>query len=53
VNGASTTLRKGLNSPADLGYDAARNLVAVPLFTENRIEFWTVPAPAGATDPTP
>lgn len=52
ANGTSTTLRKGLNSPADLGYDPARNLVAVPLFTENRIEFWTVPA-AGATNPTP
>lgn len=42
VNGTSTTLRKGLPSPADLGYDAARNIVAVPLFQENRVELWQV-----------
>lgn len=49
--GTSTTLRKGLNSPADLGYDPARKLIAVPLFMDNRVEFWpidevTAPAPA-------
>ena len=42
VNGTSTTLRKGLPSPADLGYDAARNIVAVPLFQDNRVELWQV-----------
>lgn len=41
-NGASTTLRQGLPSPADLGYDPARGLVAVPLFTSDRIELWDV-----------
>lgn len=40
--GASRTLRKGLNSPADLGYDPARKLVAVPLFTSNCVEFWPI-----------
>lgn len=40
ANGASTTLRKGLNAPADLGYDPARKLIAVPLFMDNRVEFW-------------
>ena len=25
-----------------LGYDAARNLIAVPLFTSNRVEIWSV-----------
>ena len=45
--GMSTTLRKGLNSPADLGFDPARNLVAVPLFTMNRVEFWPLDS-AGA-----
>lgn len=39
-NGASTKLRGGLNAPADIGYDARRNIVAVPLFTENRVELW-------------
>lgn len=42
ANGVSTTLRKGLNAPADLGYDPARKLVAVPLFMDNRVEFWVV-----------
>lgn len=42
ANGASTTLRGGLPAPADLGYDPVRNLVAVPLFQGNRIEFWEV-----------
>jgi len=42
ANDSSKTLRKGLPAPADLGYDAARNLVAVPLFTANRVELWSV-----------
>lgn len=42
ADGVSTTLRTGLNAPADLGYDPARRLVAVPLFLDNRVEFWTV-----------
>jgi sugar lactone lactonase YvrE len=51
VGGTSTTLRKGLNAPADLGYDPVRKLIAVPLFSDNRVEFWPVddaPAPAAA-----
>ena len=42
ANGVSTTLRKGLPAPADLGYDAARGIVAVPLFQDNRVELWQV-----------
>lgn len=42
-NGAATTLRKGLPAPADLGYDRERGIVAVPLFLDNRVEFWEVP----------
>lgn len=38
ANGQSTTLRKGLPMPADLGYDPVRKLVAVPLFGANRVE---------------
>lgn len=41
-DGASTKVRGGLNAPADLGYDPRRNLVAVPLFSDNRVEFWQV-----------
>lgn len=40
--GESTTMRKGLNAPADLGYDRVRGIVAVPLFNDNRVEFWPV-----------
>ena len=42
ANGTTTTLRKGLPAPADLGYDAARGLVAVPLFQNDRVEIWAV-----------
>ena len=42
VGGTSTTLRKGLNAPADIGYDPARKLLAVPLFNDNRVEFWPI-----------
>jgi sugar lactone lactonase YvrE len=42
ADGVSTKLRGGLPSPADLGYDPRRNLVAVPLFADNRVEIWEV-----------
>ena len=42
ADGKSTTLRKALPDPADLGYDAVRGIVAVPLFSTNRVEFWPV-----------
>jgi sugar lactone lactonase YvrE len=41
-NGASTKVRSGLNTPADIGYDPRRGIVAVPRFADNRIEFWRV-----------
>jgi hypothetical protein len=50
AGGAATTLRKGLPGPADLGYDPVRNLVAVPLFTSDRVEFW--PLDSARTPPT-
>lgn len=43
ANGSSTRLRGGLPAPADLGYDPARGLVAVPLFQDNRVELWWLP----------
>lgn len=39
----TTVLLRGLEAPADLGYDPARNLLAVPLFNANRVEWWRVP----------
>jgi sugar lactone lactonase YvrE len=40
----TTTLRRGLPAPADLGYDPLRNVIAVPLFNDNRVEIWPVTA---------
>lgn len=42
ADSTSAQLRGGLPSPADLGYDSRRNLVAVPLFQDNRVEIWAV-----------
>lgn len=32
----------GANSPADIGVDQTRGLIAVPLFMENKVEIWRV-----------
>jgi hypothetical protein len=32
----------GVNSPADIGLDPTRDLIAIPLFLENRVEVWRV-----------
>lgn len=39
ANGTSTTLMKGLPSPADIGVDAKRQRVAVPLFNDGKVIF--------------
>jgi sugar lactone lactonase YvrE len=45
----SSALRAGFPDPADIGYDPARNIIAIPLFTASRVEFLNVPAAAGDT----
>jgi len=40
ANGQSSNLIKGVPSPADIGYDARRNRLLVPIFTGNRVEVW-------------
>jgi hypothetical protein len=40
VNGQGTKLIKGVPSPADIGYDARRNRLLIPIFTQNRFEIW-------------
>jgi len=42
-NGEGSNLIKGVPSPADIGYDAKRNRVLIPIFTENRVEIWQLP----------
>jgi sugar lactone lactonase YvrE len=39
-NGGITRLIGGVPSPADIGLDRADGVVAIPVFTENRVEFW-------------
>jgi hypothetical protein len=40
AGGQGSTLIKGVPSPADIGYDARRNRLLVPIFTGNRVEIW-------------
>jgi len=42
-NGSTRKVITGVVSPADIGVDRSQSLVAVPLFTANRVEFWRVP----------
>lgn len=39
ANGTSSTLVKGLPSPADIGYDTKRRRLAVPLFNDGKVVF--------------
>jgi len=40
VNGEGRNLIKGVPSPADIGYDAKRNRIIIPMFMANTIEIW-------------
>lgn len=40
AGGQGSNLIKGVPSPADIGYDARRNRLLVPIFTGNRVEIW-------------
>ncbi len=39
-SGQEVKVITGVPSPADIGYDAKRNRVLIPIFTGNRIEVW-------------
>ena len=39
-HGQGSRLISGVPSPADIGYDAKRNRVLIPIFTGNRVEIW-------------
>jgi sugar lactone lactonase YvrE len=41
--GGSTPVVTGVDGPADIGLDAARGRIAIPVFNLNRVEFWNVP----------
>jgi sugar lactone lactonase YvrE len=38
-----TKLVTGVPSPADIGYDAKRNRLLIPVFSGNRVEIWQLP----------
>lgn len=42
-NGSEVRVISGVAGPADFGYDAKRNRVMIPLFTQNRVEIWQLP----------
>src|SRR5436190_1979786 len=42
-NGHVTTIITGVPSPADIGYDAKRNRLLVPILSGNRVEIWQLP----------
>ena len=42
VDGEGTNAIKGVPSPADIGYDAKRNRILIPVFMGNRVEIWDV-----------
>jgi len=41
--GQEVKLITGVPSPADIGYDAKRNRLLIPVFTGNRVEIWQLP----------
>jgi sugar lactone lactonase YvrE len=42
-SGSEVKVISGVAGPADFGYDAKRNRVMIPLFTQNRVEIWQLP----------
>jgi sugar lactone lactonase YvrE len=41
--GSQVKVISGVASPADIGYDAKRNRILIPVFTANRMEIWQLP----------
>jgi sugar lactone lactonase YvrE len=42
-NGALTKLVTGVNAPADIGVDTKRNVLAIPMFNDNKVAFYKIP----------
>jgi hypothetical protein len=41
--GKITPIVKGVSAPADIGVDTKRNVVAIPRFNDNKIDFYRIP----------
>jgi hypothetical protein len=42
-SGSQVKVITGVASPADIGYDAKRNRILIPVFNANRMEIWQLP----------
>ena len=42
-NGAISKLIPNVNAPADIGVDGKRGIVAIPRFSDNKVEFYKIP----------
>lgn len=42
-SGSQVKVISGVASPADIGYDAKRNRILIPVFNANRMEIWQLP----------
>ncbi len=42
-NGALSKLVTGVSGPADIGVDTKRMVLAVPRFTDNKVEYYKIP----------
>lgn len=42
-DGKLTKLISGVSGPADIGFDSKRNVLAIPRFDQNQVEFWKIP----------
>jgi sugar lactone lactonase YvrE len=42
-NGNLSTLVSGVSGPADIGVDTKRNVLAIPRFSDNKVEYYKIP----------
>jgi sugar lactone lactonase YvrE len=42
-NGTMSTFVSGVSAPADIGVDTKRNVLAIPRFSDNKIEYYKIP----------
>ena len=42
-NGAMTTLVPNVSGAADIGVDTKRNIVAIPRFNDNKVDYYKIP----------
>jgi hypothetical protein len=42
-NGEMATLVPNVSAPADIGVDTKRNIVAIPRFNDNKVDYYKIP----------